>query len=133
MKSKRQVQFDKADGPISYPEVIANPLNTIPQPSSPTAEGMMSYRNFLSFADPTSIAGGNNSKILSVPTVPPTQSVTVTNTTNSPQIVGNKTNESECSRFLNSDNATAVLEKVLQELELIRKAKEGNSTPEGNL
>lgn len=129
LKSKRQAQFDKADGPVTYPEVIANPLNNIPQPPAPSADAM-SYGNFINFADPTSMAGGNNSKPLPVTTTP-TQSVTVTNVTNSPATVANKTKDSECSRFLNSDNATAVLEKVLEELELIRKAKEGNSTPEG--
>lgn len=124
LKSKRQAQYDKADGPISYPEVVADPLNNIPHPSPP--ESVMSYGNFLSFADPTNLATGNNSKTLPVTTVLP-----VANTTNSPEIVGNRNKTSECSRFLNSDNATAVLEKVLEELELIRKTKEGNSTPEG--
>lgn len=130
LKSKRQAQFDNADGTISYPEVVANPLNDIPHPSP--SEGVLSYRNFLSFADPTSIAVGNNSKTLPVTPQPvQTTSVTVTNTNSSTEIDPNKPKESQCSRFLNSDNATAVLEKVLEELELIRRTKEGNSTPEG--
>ncbi|KAG4067666.1 hypothetical protein HA402_005438 [Bradysia odoriphaga] len=127
LKSKRQAQFDKVDGPVTYPEVIANPLNNMPQPA-PSADAI-SFGNFINFADPTSIAGGNNSK--PSPTTTPGQSVTVKNVTNSPAVVANNTKNSECSRFLNSDNATAVLEKVLEELELIRKTKEGNSTPEG--
>lgn len=126
LKSKRQAQFDKVEAPISYPEVVANPLINIPHPSS--SEGVMSYGNFLSFADPTSITVGNNSKTLPATA---TQPVTVNGTT-SPEIAANKTNGSTCSRFLNSDNATAVLEKVLEELELIRKTKEGSATPEGN-
>lgn len=128
-KSKRQAQFDKVDGPISYPEVVANPLNNIPQPSP--SDGAMSYGNFLSFADPTSLTAGNNSKTLPSTTAPPNQTVTVNNANNLPAMATNKTKETQCSRFLNSDNATAVLEKVLEELELIRKTKEGNSTPEG--
>lgn len=128
-KSKRQAQFDKADGPISYPEVVANPLSNIPQPQP---QPIMSYGNFLSFADPTSISVGNNSKTLPVTTAaPPIQTVTVNNATNPPVIATNGTKETPCARFLNSDNATVVLEKVLEELELIRKTKEGNSTPEG--
>lgn len=127
LKSKRQAQFDKVEAPISYPEVVANPLINIPHPSP--SEGVMSYGNFLSFADPTSIAVGNNSKTLPATA---TQPVTVTNATTSPETGSNKTNGSTCSRFLNSDNATAVLEKVLEELELIRKTKEGSATPEGN-
>lgn len=37
----------------------------------------------------------------------------------------------DCPQILNVNNASEVLERVLQELELIRMAKEGNSTPEG--
>ncbi|KAJ6641323.1 hypothetical protein Bhyg_06259 [Pseudolycoriella hygida] len=125
LKSKRQAQYDKLDGQLSYPEVVANPL--------PRSEGAIAFGNFLNFADPSSIAIGNNSKVLPVTNTPPVQTVTasVATTTTTPQNISNKTKEGECSRFLNSDNATAVLEKVLEELELIRKTKEGNSTPEG--
>lgn len=125
LKSKRQAQYEKADGALSYPEVIANPLNNIPQPA-PAPENVISLREFLRMAEPTSTAA-NNSKPVPVTTTPP---VTVTNMTSQPA-AANKTKETECSRFLNSDNATAVLEKVLAELEMIRRAKEGNSTPEG--
>lgn len=42
-------------------------------------------------------------------------------------------NESEsCSQMVDPTNATAVLEKVLEELEMIRLLKQGNSTPEGS-
>lgn len=37
----------------------------------------------------------------------------------------------DCSKFTDANNVTAILERILLELELIRKAKEGNSTPEG--
>lgn len=132
-KSKRQAPYDKTDGLISYPEVVANPINTIPNPSVSVPDGVISYGNFLNFADPGLI--GNASKPLQqqppVTTAQPIQITPATNTTSSPEVVGNKTKETQCSRFLNSDNATAVLEKVLEELELIRKTKEGTATPEG--
>lgn len=130
LKSKRQA----SNSLISYPEVVANPLNNIPNPSAP--DGVISYGNFLSFPDPAAIALVNTSKPSQqqqpVTTVQPVQIIPATNTTSSPEIVGNTTKETQCSRFLNSDNATAVLEKVLEELELIRKTKEGTATPEGN-
>lgn len=40
-------------------------------------------------------------------------------------------NSVDCPQILNVNNASEVLERVLQELELIRRVKEGNSTPEG--
>lgn len=36
-----------------------------------------------------------------------------------------------CNSYIDPTNATAVLERVLQELELIKSAKMGNMTPEG--
>lgn len=39
--------------------------------------------------------------------------------------------ESNCTTFFDPANATWVLEKVLEELELIKVMKQGNSTPEG--
>ena len=38
----------------------------------------------------------------------------------------------EDCKFNDPNNASAVLERVLQELELIRQVKEGNGIPEGN-
>lgn len=123
MKSKRQVQFDKS----TYPEVIANPvINNLPNPSMP--DPVMTYGSFLNFVD-AAIPVGNNSKSMAVNTT--IQSVLPMTNNSSTPTVSNKAKETECSRFLNSDNATAVLEKVLEELELIRKTKEGSATPEG--
>lgn len=41
------------------------------------------------------------------------------------------TDDNTCNSYIDSNNATAVLERVLQELELIKSAKMGNMTPEG--
>lgn len=44
----------------------------------------------------------------------------------------NESEVSECSHIIDPTNATAVLEKVLEELDIIRTSKQGNSTPEGS-
>lgn len=59
-----------------------------------------------------------------------------TNSTTSTSHINNTTvpvENNQCSQYIDANNASAVLERVLEELELIRQAKEGNNTPEGIL
>lgn len=106
-------------------------------------ETKSSYSDFLNYYDQQRLQlarrDNNNNNISLTATATPVQLSTeriVQNASNLSQTSSSSSSEvpADCAKYMdNSNNATAVLERVLEELELIRAEKNGSSHPEGNV